>query len=223
MSVLFVPRAPEAQPNRSRAPLHPGRPTGERQRELLLGLVSSNPGLHVLRAAYLLGLNWNTCLHHVRRLEGERRIVVRKVGGRLCLFDRREGAVAPRLAPLLLREGRNAEIARIILEKPGMNQKGMAAALGMAASVVHRRLLRFEEAGLVQRVARSRSVTVFPTRALEAAWKAPGLVPVFLHGADGMAPEAAPDGALAPDAPLPFSAPQPDLLPLAETPIVDGA
>ncbi|MEA3203947.1 MAG: hypothetical protein QOI63_1627 [Thermoplasmata archaeon] len=160
-----------------RAPSHPGRPSGERQRALLLGLVAANPGLHVLRAAYLLGLNWNTCLHHARRLEGERRIVLRKVAGKLCLFDRRDGAASTRLAPMLLRERRNADLARAVLGQPGLNQKALAAELGVAASVVHRRLLRFEEAGLVQRVAQARGLAIFATEALDAAWLNPALIP----------------------------------------------
>ncbi|HEX2065183.1 MAG TPA: winged helix-turn-helix transcriptional regulator [Candidatus Thermoplasmatota archaeon] len=181
-SLLALPEAETP----TRAPSHPGRPSGERQRAFLLGLVAANPGLHVLRAANLLGLNWNTCLHHARRLEGERRIVLRKVAGRLCLFDRRDGAVAPRLAPLLLREGRNAEMARLILERPGLNQKGLAAALGVAASVVHRRLLRLEQAGLVDRLPQARGFAVFATPALEAAWSSPHLLPAPAALDDGV-------------------------------------
>ncbi|MEA3143435.1 MAG: hypothetical protein QOG31_759 [Thermoplasmata archaeon] len=178
-----------------RAPSHPGRPSGERQRALLLSLVSANPGLHVLRAAYLLGLNWNTCLHHARRLEGERRIVLRKVAGKLCLFDRSEGAVAPRLAPMLLRERRNADLARAVLGSPGLSQKALAAELGVAASVVHRRLLRFEQAGLVERVPHARGLAVFGTDALEAAWLNPALFAAPLD--DGIPADGAPiDGSL---------------------------
>lgn len=173
---------PDAQP--ASRPLHPGRRAGERQRDLLVGLVAANPGLHLLRAASLLGLNWNTCLHHARRLEGERRIVVRKLNGRLCLFDRREGAVAARVAPLLLREERNADLARAVLAHPGLNQKALAQKLGLAPSVVHRRLLSLEEGGLVQRVQRERSVVVFATSTLEAAWSTPGLVPAEPAGLD---------------------------------------
>lgn len=142
-----------------------------------MALIAANPGLHVLRASHLLGLNWNTCLHHVRRLEGERRITVRKLDGRLCLFDRREGAAANKVAPLLLRDPRNADLAHAVMESPGVNQKSLAESLGLAASVVHRRLLRLEEAGLVQRAPRERSLAVFPTAALESAWPTLGLMP----------------------------------------------
>jgi hypothetical protein len=156
----------------SRRPLREGRPRGENQRQLLLAFVGSNPGVHILRASQVLGLNWNTCLHHVRRLEAEGRISTRKVQGRVCLFDRRSGAVAPRIAPVLLRDERNSEIARLLTQSPGLNQRTLADTLGMAASVIHRRLVRMEEAGLVERVQRSREVAVFATEAMHAAYAA---------------------------------------------------
>lgn len=153
-----------------RPPVHEGRPRGERQRQLLVALVSSNPGIHILRAASLLGLNWNTCLHHVRRLEGTGRLTVRKVNGRVCLFDRSAGAASHRVGDLMLRDGRNEGLARLLIESPGVNQKSLAGQLGIAASVVHYRLVRLEEAGLVQRVDHGRQVRVFATEALEAAY-----------------------------------------------------
>lgn len=183
----------------SSRPLHPGRPQGDRQRRLLLGLIASNPGVHVLRAAYVLGLNWNTCLHHVRRLEGEGRIVMRRVQGRICLFDRTAGAASTKMAPLLLRDERNAQIAKLVLGQPGMNQKELAESVGMAASVVHRRVVRLEEAGLLHRAAGARQVTLYATDALQAAWKTHGGVfghetPAAPFGTEG---QASPFGAQA--------------------------
>ncbi|MHB8633656.1 MAG: winged helix-turn-helix transcriptional regulator [Thermoplasmatota archaeon] len=177
---------PYLTPVPARRPQHRSRPRGERQRQLLLGLIASSPGVHVLRAASVLGLNWNTCHHHVRRLEAEGRIVVRKVAGLVCLFDRREGAVTPRLAPVALREARNNDIARMTMENPGKNQKEMAQSLGLAASVVHRRLLRMEELGLVHRVAHGREVSVFATDVLKAALAAAPAAP--MESAGGSAP-----------------------------------
>src|SRR5687768_10513967 len=69
-----------------------GRPAGDRRRRLLVGLIAANPGVHVTRAAAILGLHWNACWHHVRRLEREGDIVVRRHGGKLCLFERKAGS-----------------------------------------------------------------------------------------------------------------------------------
>ena len=166
---MIAPATPSPDTRRL---LRDGRPRGDTQRELLMAFVGSNPGIHILRASQVLGLNWNTCLHHVRRLEAEGRLSTRKVQGRVCLFDRKAGAVAPRIAPILLRDGRNADIARLLASSPGLNQRALAESLGMAASVIHRRLVRMEEAGLVERVQRSRETAVFATDALHVAFEA---------------------------------------------------
>jgi len=156
----------------AKPPVHEGRPKGDRQRQLIAALVAANPGVHILRAAALLGLNWNTCLHHVRRLEGAGVLTVRKVNGRVCLFDRKAGAASNRIGTLLLRDERNLGLAKLLIESPGVNQKSLAGKLGVAASVAHYRLVRLEEAGLIERVNHGREVCVFPTESLETAYRA---------------------------------------------------
>src|SRR5687768_17206928 len=155
-----------------RPPLQPGRAWGERQRALLRALVDADPGIHVLRAAHVLGMNWNTCYHHVRRMAGEGSIVVTKVRGRLCLFDRKEGMVSRRVVNVLLRDPRTAGIARVMVETPGMNQQDIAAAVGIAPSAAYRHLCRLQSAGLVERVRRGREVLHQPTQTLRDAWQA---------------------------------------------------
>ena len=189
MSPSLIPAETQSVP---RPPVHEGRPKGDRQRQLLLALVASNPGVHVLRAAALLGLNWNTCLHHVRRLEGAGLVTVRKVSGRVCLFDRKSGSASSRIGNLLLRDERNMGLARLLIEAPGVNQKSLAGKLGVAASVAHYRLVRLEEAGLIQRVNRGREVCVFPTEAMESAYRTAMLnvapVPAQTDSMDATAP-----------------------------------
>jgi DNA-binding transcriptional ArsR family regulator len=155
-----------------RAPLQPGRAWGERQRALLRALVDADPGIHVLRAAHVLGMNWNTCYHHVRRMAGEGTIVVAKVRGRLCLFDRKEGMVARRVVGVLLRDPRTASIARVLVSMPGLNQQDIAARVGIAPSAAYRHLCRLKASGLVDRVRSGREVLHQPTQALRDAWLA---------------------------------------------------
>lgn len=177
-----------------RPPLQPGRAWGDHQRSLLQALVDGDPGIHILRAAHVLGMNWNTCYHHVRRMAAEGTIVVAKVRGRLCLFDRRGGAVAPAIANVLLRDPRTASVVRLLMATPGMNQQAMAEALGIAPSAVHRHLRRLQAAGLVQRVRDGRAVLNLPTPALRDACRAlhappaPGPSPLPTGAADGAAP-----------------------------------
>lgn len=156
-----------------RPPLQPGSAWGDRQRTLLLALVDADPGIHVLRAAHILGVNWNTCLHHVRRMAGEGTIVVAKVRGRLCLFDR-NGTVARRLVHVLLRDPRTADIARLLVTTPGLNQKELAQELGIAPSAVHRHMRMLQSADLVERVRHGREVTNHPADVLREAWMARG-------------------------------------------------
>ena len=168
-----TPRIDQAfAPLAGRPPLQPGRAWGERQRSLLRALVDADPGIHVLRAAHVLGMNWNTCYHHVRRMAGEGSIVVAKVRGKLCLFSRKEGMVARRVVNVLLRDPRTARIAHVLVATPGMNQQDVAAAVGIAPSAAYRHLCRLQSAGLVERVRRGREVTNQPTPMLRDAWLA---------------------------------------------------
>ena len=154
-------------------PPHPsGRAWGDRQRSMLLALVDADPGIHVMRAAHVLGMNWNTCYHHARRLALDGQVVVSKVGGKLCLFDRRHGAVAPRVGGVLLRDARTAAIVRLLLAGMRLNQQELANRLGIAPSAAHRHLRRLAKAGFVQRVREAREVLSVPTPALHEAWAA---------------------------------------------------
>jgi predicted transcriptional regulator len=159
-------------PLAGRPPLQPGRAWGERQRALLRALVDADPGIHVLRAAHVLGMNWNTCYHHVRRMAGEGTLVIAKVRGRLCLFDRKDGMVARRVVNVLLRDARTASIARVLVASPGINQQEVANAVGIAPSAAYRHLCRLKSAGLVERVRHGREVANQPTQMLRDAWLA---------------------------------------------------
>ena len=180
-----TPARPLASPHPAKAPLQPGSAWGDRQRALLMELVGADPGIHVLRAAHLLGLNWNTCHHHARRLAGEGVLLMAKVRGRLCLFDRRDGSVARHLAGLLLRDPRTVRIASMIVGTPGLDQQTLAGRLGITGSAVHRHVRALEAAGLVERVRRGRQVDNQPTVLLREAW--PGFEASLATPADGEA------------------------------------
>lgn len=165
------PRATTTHPSPLAAamPLQAGRAWGDRQRALLMALVAADPGIHVLRAAHLLGLNWNTCYHHARRLAGDGVLLMAKVRGKLCLFDRKDGSVARHLAHVLLRDARTARIAAILVSTSGVNQQELANQLGITDSAVCRHVRLLQESGLVERVRRGREVTNEPTVLLRQA------------------------------------------------------
>ncbi len=154
-----------AQPNTTLG----GTQQGSHHRQKLLQLVRGDPGIHLRRAAHVMGISWNTCLHHVQRLEQAGLVTVKKVQGKVCVFDRTQGAVTGKTGTCLLRDDRNLTMARFLSENPGVHQRSICAATSLAPSVVTRRLQALEDAGLVERVREGRAIFVEPTAALDAA------------------------------------------------------
>ena len=111
----------------------------------------------------ILGMSWNTILHHLRHMEASGRLTSCKVQGRVCWFDRRQGAYKVKAGTALLRNVDNKRLAIQIMMSPGRNQLQLATELNLATSVVHRRVVQMEEAGLIHRTPISRSVVIHPS------------------------------------------------------------
>ncbi len=138
-------------------------------RDRLISLVAANPGIHVRRLAMLTGMSWNNCQHHLRSLERNQQITSRKVDGRVCWFDRRHGAHRGKAATVVLRDPINKRIATAIRDHPGIHQQALAEQLDLAASVVHRRVIRLVDTGLVLRHQDSRRMILHAAASLEEA------------------------------------------------------
>lgn len=149
-----------------------GSSAGSLARDRIMGVVGTSPGIHVRRVSLLTGLSWNTCLHHLRVLARDGQLTSRKVQGKLCWFDTRQGAVQSKRGICLLRDETNRSIATHVLSSPGSSQIHIARSLGLAASVVHRRVIAMEEAGLVTRQAEERCIRVEPTAQMAPAKQA---------------------------------------------------
>lgn len=145
-----------------------GSNAGDIARERILSVVKTSPGIHIRRISLLTGLSWNTCLHHLRVLDLGNQVTSRKVQGKRCWFDTRSGAVNAKRGICLMRDSINLSIANEVLGQPGNSQINIATNLDLAASVVHRRLVAMEQAGLVTRQPENRKMSVHPTQALEA-------------------------------------------------------
>lgn len=146
-------------------------------RARIQALVRADPGIHIRRIAFLSGLSWNTVQYHLRRMEAAGTVVSRKVQGNVCYFDRSAGAFHGKQGQALLREPRNVLLARHLVDNGGRSQRELAQELGLAASVIHRRIQKFEEAGLVERIPEGRSVLVFPREDLSVGLTRAGLLP----------------------------------------------
>ncbi len=146
-----------------------GTRQGSYHRQNILNLIRGDPGIHLRRLAHVVGLSWNTTLHHINRLEAAGLVSTRKVQGKTCVFDRSRGAMDSKTGTALLRDPRNVTVARFVSEHPGAHQRALCAATDLAPSVVTRRLQALEEAGLVERVRLGRVALVQPTDALASA------------------------------------------------------
>ncbi len=146
----------------------PARPPGRAPcvRQRILAVVRADPGVHVRRVSLLTGMSWNACQHHLRSLEAEGTLVHRKVGARVCWYDASGGAFPHKAAAALLHEPRNLRVARAVAERPGQSQSRIAERLGYAASSVHRRVRRLEDAGLLRRSVATGAMRVYPTEGL---------------------------------------------------------
>ncbi len=140
-------------------------------------LIRADPGIHIRRVAFLTGLSWNTIQYHLRRMEARGMVVSEKVEGNVCFFDRAAGAFHGKAGQALLRDARNVLLARHLIQHGGMSQKELAEGLGLAASVIHRRVSKFEEAGLIERVPEGRSLLVFAKEDLTVGLGRVGLLP----------------------------------------------
>lgn len=146
-----------------------GTKQGTFHRQKIVSVVKGDPGIHLRRLAAVVGISWNTCLHHVNRLEAKGVVSTQKVRGLVCVFDRTGGAVTGKTGHCLLRDERNMNVARFVAENPGCHQRAVCAGTDLAPSVVTRRLQSLEDAGLVERIREGRVTLVAPTEALESA------------------------------------------------------
>lgn len=142
-------------------------PHAELVRQRLLHIVRADPGIHVRRLSLLTGMSWNACQYHLRTLESAGALSSRKVGPKVCWYDRRDGAFQNKTAAALLRDRRNLRVARAVSDEPGQSQAHLAKRLGYPPSSVHRRLRRLEAAGLVRRTPTTGAMHVFPTTDLD--------------------------------------------------------
>lgn len=133
-----------------------------------LAMIEANPGIHIRQLSLLTGLSWNTCQHHLRTMQRNGLVTDRKIEGKVCWYDCTHGAVRGKSAAFLLRDPQNLALAQKIVATPGHNQRQFAKDMGLAPSIIHRRVIKLEEAGLVERVAGGRSMAVYPSQRLEA-------------------------------------------------------
>lgn len=111
--------------------------------------VHDHPGIHKSELCRLLDLGWGTVSHHLHVLERGDLIWFEPDGRRVRVFP-----LAPCEHPLELLLGNDvdAEIIRLLCERPGQVVEGLSAALGRSNDVIRTHLRRLHDAGLLDRI-----------------------------------------------------------------------
>jgi predicted ArsR family transcriptional regulator len=118
-------------------------------RERIVAIVAASPGVHEMAVARELGISHTLTQYHVRMLVEFGSVEVKRFGGRKCLFL--PGGLGRTERSLLLAErgGKAGQVVDLVAAQPGIAQRELARALGIAESSVKWHLDRLERQGLL--------------------------------------------------------------------------
>lgn len=141
---------------------------GHPKREQIYALIVDEPGVPLQRLCDKTGLSRTAVTHHLRLLEHHHIVVSRRVGRSRHYYENggRYGR-EQKEAYAVLQNDRSRQVAEFIRENPGAIQKRLCAALGLQASIAHWHVRRLQEASLVECVREGRTVSYFPTSAMQ--------------------------------------------------------
>lgn len=151
-------------------------------------LIKTHPGMAPHEVVERLDVGWSTVTYHLDVLERTELVVAHKQGRYRRYFDRTTGRFANgrKQVVSVLQNETTARIAHAVRDHPGLVQRRLAEALGMAPSSIHWHVKRLVEAGLVEKERAARAVALRPGPAWEklAADDAPVAPrPIIIPGA----------------------------------------
>lgn len=121
-----------------------------RTREAVYRYVVEHPGVNVSEVVKHFGLGWGATVYHLRVLEKNHLVVPTKQGRQVCYFQNGGTFSIPQRAGIsALRNANAAHVARVVLERPGVQQRELCRITALAQPTVSWHLARLEEAGLV--------------------------------------------------------------------------
>lgn len=135
-------------------------------RARILSAAARQPGITAADLARDEGINLGTLDYHVSVLVRDGQLRAVKAGRNRLLFMPGAGVDVERVAEVSV-QGRG-EVARAILQEPGVHASAIADRLGLSRATVHHHLAKLEAAGLI-RVERGLRACCFPTDRLPAA------------------------------------------------------
>jgi DNA-binding transcriptional ArsR family regulator len=136
---------------------------GHPRREALYAIILQNPGVSLQALGDATGLSRTATLHHLRLMEKQHLIVSRRMGRSRHFFENggRFGR-DQKAAYAVLQNDRSRQVALFVDAHPGVHQKDLCEALGLAPSIAHWHVRRLQEAQLIECRRDGRNVTYLP-------------------------------------------------------------
>lgn len=123
---------------------------GKETRRRIAELVAFVPGIHLSEIRDRLGLAWSTVDYHVRRLDRERLVIVKKESRELRVFP--HGLPSTERAWIIaLRDDNACRILRTVLERPDLGIASLSQDLDLSKKVIKHHLNNFVDSGLLRR------------------------------------------------------------------------
>lgn len=136
-------------------------------REQLYESIQDDPGIHAHALAEEAGVGWGTTVYHLRRLERNGFVNSEKRGRYRRFFPASGFLERQREVLSVLQNETTEDIARVILEEPGLNQSAICEELDISPSLANWHLNRLIDAELVDRERKGRTVHYTPGSAWE--------------------------------------------------------
>lgn len=134
-------------------------------RETLYQVIQTEPGIHAHALSEKAEIGWGTTVYHLRLME-RNRLITSERKGRYRRFFPAAGFLAKKREVLsVLQNDTTNAIARLVLKKPGLNQKAVCEELDISPSLANWHMNRLLEAELVRRERRGRTVHYYPGEA----------------------------------------------------------
>lgn len=144
-------------------------------RERIYRAIETAPGVSIIQVCRASKAGWGTAVYHLQRLERDRMIVSRRDGQyrRFYLNGTAPIPGAPDPAAKALQHPLAARIAAFVAANPGVAQKDVCVAMGIAPPLASKWLGRLLEAGLLTSQREWKLVRYAPTSALAHALAPP--------------------------------------------------
>lgn len=132
------------------ARLRPDRVLGHPRRRRILEFIERQPGVEAAAVARALAIPWSNAVHHLRVLDREGQVHIRRIRGRTALFTRDPGWRGHEEQWALLRRPALRALHDLLLRHPGLDQAALQRELGARQPQVSKLLARLQTTRLVE-------------------------------------------------------------------------